>query len=1010
MLQAKVVGMFPDKPKTYRPLQRKFVYSQNFYCETSISPYLSQKPDNARNLSNCLTVTQKDIVPTRSSKVKDEEKGKVITIPSETTSKKKPTTQKPAASAKIVSLKESTDISANPSSCSKAEPRRGAEEKVQSARRCAIVRASSRGLLQVRENDPSIKEKAGEATNNPLILKSSETYASPRPKYTTKSPFMRLHARNRLAHSYDRNNLNTFSVSSKILRKTGKTEHPASVGSSDQNSYGTFRSDSVNTNVSGGFRFKQRINISSPSVSRQRSIVTENARSKSSAGHNVTFNSVHALRQTKSARPHRCSSHTGNDLGCLLDQQTVARLAARIEGHVIENNGQNLQAALTPLCLQARAQVVNFRADPSASSSPFFRACQLTRHPLVEWMLRECQPDLEQTGVFLQPGDATLYQVTPLWYASATGNLDLVRLLTSFGADVNARTETGSTAVRAACCTGQDGVVQYLVAHGADLHVRTLHGVTTLMSSVHSLSLTKFTLHHGVSVNVADEQGNTALHYAAEAGHPEVTRLLVETGADASVVNKAGCSPIQGAAENRHQEVTEYLIQTVSPTLKDIIDAYYILGAMTIMVGGDSPSGLACWHRALTLANINDRASSASTSSPGAPPQSPVSSSSMSSSPRRVTVAQRASHSAQSKQRRYQSVLEKEFGIEEITTTRDLAFIASDHDALCMQALLVYERIRGASHENLVSLIMYRGAMCADGGNYTAAAHFWIVAYDLQLQKCESELLDVLSPRICRNLKFLCRVLYHLGRNGSTGSTKTARIDEERFSKLFGMTCSHILKVIHKPISYFETETKSLDFLLTALMTFFCAYLQMFPYSERGVQFWIHLREMVRVNPKDSESKTLLRMCLDRDRFLPYTEVLRFDQEAPGSSRRFPWLCRSMMEILLLLGADPLGRDRYGETVLHAVVRALNEEPTGGDIDTDTVAMLLKHGAHADQVNRAKVTPFDLLPPSEVGVRRLLQSKITLQCLAARVIVSHHIQYIGEIPTSLYSFVELHAS
>ena len=78
--------------------------------------------------------------------------------------------------------------------------------------------------------------------------------------------------------------------------------------------------------------------------------------------------------------------------------------------------------------------------------------------------------------------------------------------------------------------------------------------------------LSRFTLHHGVSVNVADEQGNTALHYAAEAGHPEVTRLLVETGADASVVNKTGCSPLQGAAENRHQEVTEYLIQVKSFT------------------------------------------------------------------------------------------------------------------------------------------------------------------------------------------------------------------------------------------------------------------------------------------------------------------------------------------------------------------------------------------------------------------------------------------------------------
>ena len=431
------------------------------------------------------------------------------------------------------------------------------------------------------------------------------------------------------------------------------------------------------------------------------------------------------------------------------------------------------------------------------------------------------------------------------------------------------------------------------------------------------------------------------------------------------------------------------------------------------MVGGDSASGLACWHRALTLDNINGRTSSASTPSPAPPPQSPVSNSSI-SSPSRVTscktFAQRTTFTVQCKHRRPPLILEKEFGVAEITTTRELAFVASDYDALCMQALLVYERIRGASHENLISLIMYRGAMCADSGNYREAAHLWIVAYDLQLQKCESELLDVFSPRICRNLKFLCRVLYHMGKNRSNNSVQAARIEEERFAKLFGMTCSHVFKFLHKPMGHLESEGKSLDFLLTALMTFFCAYLLMFPNSERNDQIWIHLRDMVRVNPKDSESKTLLRICLDRERFLPYNEVLRFDQEAPETSKTFPWPCRSMMEILLLLGADPLGRDRYGETVLHTVVRALSDEATGGDIDTDTVAMLLKHGAHADQVNRAKATPLDLLPVSEVGVRRLLQNKISLQCLAARVIVSQHINYIGEIPRALYAFVELHAS
>ncbi|GFS15488.1 protein fem-1-like protein [Elysia marginata] len=1010
-----------ERSNMYRPVHRKFnINRHHLRLDTSNSPYNSQRSsDRTTNLSVCLSVTQKDIVSTRPAKVKADDQFKAVKIPPETF--KFSAALKPVSSTRQNVRRANGNSSTNLSlqTVDSTAQGRAGEEKAKSAPKCAIVRATSRGLLHVNVKDASITEKPSAGFTD-RATKETKGIVSPstacRPSSKMKSPFVRLLARNKLTNSYNKVGFDSFPASRNSRRNISNNELATSFGStsSQVKAAGVFLGDNISTrSISGDPRIKPGISHIPSSLlsNKQRSVVPGGSRSKSSTGHHVTPTETSIGRKTKSARPHRCTSHTNNDLGCLLDQQTVARLAARMEGHVIENNGQNLQAGLTPLCLPARAQVVNFRADPSASSSPFFRACQLTRLPIVEWMLRESQPDLEQTGVFLQPGDATLYQVTPLWYASATGNLELVRLLASFGADVNASTETGSTAVRAACCTGQVGVVQFLVAHGADLHVKTQHGVTTLMSSVHSVPLTKFALHHGVTINASDEQGNTALHYAAEAGHPEVTRLLVETGADATVVNKAGCSPLQGAAENRHQEVTEYLIQCVSPRLEEIIDAYSILGAMIIMVNGNVPHGLACWHRALTLTCINSGTSSGSKPSPAPPPQSP-SSSIVISSPRLNTpsLTHRISKSALSKSRKCPSFLERELGIDEITTTRELALVASDYDALCMQALLVYERIRGVSHENLVSLIMYRGAMSADCGDYKRAAHLWVVAYELQLQKCSSGLLDVYHPRMCRNVRFLCRVLYHMGTNNPNNSPQPILIEEERFSKLFGMICSHALKALHKPAVHFEPETSNLDFLLTALLTLLCAYLQMYTSQERTMQFWQHLREMVRVNPKDSKSKSLLGMCLERDRFLPYTEVPRFDLEAPVPGKVFSWPCRPMLEILLLLGADPLVRDNNGDTVLHTVVMTISHEPSGSDLDTDTVVMLLKHGAHADQVNREKATPLDLLSASEVGIRRVLQNKISLQCLAARVIVSKSIPYIGEIPKSLYAFVELHAS
>ncbi|GFO07068.1 hypothetical protein PoB_003357300 [Plakobranchus ocellatus] len=406
MLQAKVhtKAVLAERPRMYRPVERTGVCKKALHHQSYDSPYLSQAaPQNNKNLSFCLTVKPKDICPTRPDKVKLGGKPQVIKIPSETskvTPQRKPLSARPQTSENVAKKQSrNTSVNLNKNKCDG----RKSSEKERTMKTCAIIRASSRGFLQIPPNATSTKEKlcekhsANVGRENKVDTNTSKPY---------KNSFGRLLSRTRLNRTSDaisvRNLLTTTSSvdRTKLIASASRT---AANGS--RNRKIPFTSSDMRVKQNGGL-------IGSSEPEKQANISFDNSRSKSSAGHYVASTDAQLARQTKSARPQRCLSENRldpNDFG--LDQPTVARLAARLEGHVIENNGQNIIATLTPLDAQARGQVINFRVDPSTSSSPFFRACQLSRLQIAEWLMRECAPDLEQTGVFLQPGDATLYQV-----------------------------------------------------------------------------------------------------------------------------------------------------------------------------------------------------------------------------------------------------------------------------------------------------------------------------------------------------------------------------------------------------------------------------------------------------------------------------------------------------------------------------------------------------------------------------------------------------------------------
>uniref|UniRef100_UPI00398F2D69 protein phosphatase 1 regulatory subunit 27-like n=1 Tax=Pristiophorus japonicus TaxID=55135 RepID=UPI00398F2D69 len=110
-------------------------------------------------------------------------------------------------------------------------------------------------------------------------------------------------------------------------------------------------------------------------------------------------------------------------------------------------------------------------AVPSASLKPA-RTVRFPNDIVFQDHIR--QGDLEQVGRFIRARKVkldTLYLsgMAALHEAVLSGNLDCVKLLIKYGADVHQRDENGWTPLHMACSDGHTDIAKYLLSQGAQV-------------------------------------------------------------------------------------------------------------------------------------------------------------------------------------------------------------------------------------------------------------------------------------------------------------------------------------------------------------------------------------------------------------------------------------------------------------------------------------------------------------------------------------------------------------
>jgi hypothetical protein len=140
----------------------------------------------------------------------------------------------------------------------------------------------------------------------------------------------------------------------------------------------------------------------------------------------------------------------------------------------------------------------------------------------------------------------------PIHWAARQGNVQMTAYLVSKGADPNRLEGQGYNCLHLATHGGHVFLIAYLISIGCHIDsVDTLHRTSLMWCAYmgNSVSSMNEILANNPAIDMVDQTGYTALHWAVISGHYEFAKILLQHGAKANVKDPAGKTPQMWAHE-----------------------------------------------------------------------------------------------------------------------------------------------------------------------------------------------------------------------------------------------------------------------------------------------------------------------------------------------------------------------------------------------------------------------------------------------------------------------------
>lgn len=334
-------------------------------------------------------------------------------------------------------------------------------------------------------------------------------------------------------------------------------------------------------------------------------------------------------------------------------------------------------------------------------------ACLNGHIDLMRMLIERFNPDLEiKNNILFGDGNKNkqmCIDVTVLWVAAAINNFEMVQLLVEHGANVNHTTKTNSTPLRSACYNGNLEMARYLIKNGADVHIAKENNDTNLAVSVYRkhLEMARYLVDElGFDVNVCDNDGRPPLYDAVNGGSLILAKFLLEHGARNFPAKCDQMTPLMWAAEKRQADIVD-LIASYCPLIEQIESKELLASAIICSDGGirDFEQAFEYISQALELRLIYNL-----------PKILPTTTNSI------------FNHR------------------QECQTLDQLNEIHADPTNLCIEALLIRERLLGPKNAEYRYSLRYHGAVLADNQEHIEGLPFWM--YELELRQQHSIPID----------------------------------------------------------------------------------------------------------------------------------------------------------------------------------------------------------------------------------------------------------------------------
>ena len=178
-----------------------------------------------------------------------------------------------------------------------------------------------------------------------------------------------------------------------------------------------------------------------------------------------------------------------------------------------------------------------------------------------------------------------------------------VELVLNDGLDINTPALCNRTPLLWASLSSSGESIETLIDLGANVNAQRTDDKAaplTLSSDWNNFMAVYLLLNHGADANIANANGDSALHCAVSNGFFDITKLLFKKGSNVNLQNKEGRTPLFLGVKNKHEQLIKLLIENEA----DVNIGYKKNYTERILLVRGKDKGRAAWHYVLVKKHL----------------------------------------------------------------------------------------------------------------------------------------------------------------------------------------------------------------------------------------------------------------------------------------------------------------------------------------------------------------------------------------------------------------------